>query len=69
MFRGGTARLMLLALSDGSLRFFALSVFALDPHETGLICLEELENGIHPARIPAMIRLLTTFLRMYRGRR
>ena len=47
------------ALSDGTLRFLALSVLALDPHETGLICLEEPENGIHPARIPAMIRLLS----------
>lgn len=46
------------ALSDGTLRFLALAVLALDPHETGVICLEEPENGIHPARIPAMIRLL-----------
>lgn len=46
------------ALSDGTLRFLALAVLALDPRETGLICLEEPENGIHPARIPAMLRLL-----------
>lgn len=46
------------ALSDGTLRFLALSVLELDPQETGLICLEEPENGIHPARIPAMLRLL-----------
>jgi len=46
------------ALSDGTLRFLALAVLALDPHETGVISLEEPENGIHPARIPAMIRLL-----------
>jgi predicted ATPase len=46
------------ALSDGTLRFLALAVLALDPHETGVLCLEEPENGIHPARIPAMIRLL-----------
>ncbi len=30
----------------------------LDPRATGLLCLEEPENGIHPARIPAMLRLL-----------
>lgn len=46
------------ALSDGTLRFLALAVLALDPASEGLICLEEPENGIHPARIPAMIRLL-----------
>ncbi len=46
------------ALSDGTLRFLALAVLALDPRETGLICLEEPENGIHPERIPAMLRLL-----------
>jgi len=46
------------ALSDGTLRFLALSVLEMDPQESGLICLEEPENGIHPARIPAMLRLL-----------
>lgn len=46
------------ALSDGTLRFLALAVLAQDPHVTGVICLEEPENGIHPTRIPAMIRLL-----------
>jgi hypothetical protein len=29
-----------------------------DPDEQGLLCLEEPENGIHPSRIPAMLRLL-----------
>ncbi|MCW5978979.1 MAG: AAA family ATPase [Bryobacteraceae bacterium] len=46
------------ALSDGTLRFLALTVLELDPHATGLVCLEEPENGIHPERIPAMLRLL-----------
>ncbi|MEZ4671913.1 MAG: AAA family ATPase [Anaerolineae bacterium] len=45
-------------LSDGTLRFIALSVLELDPREQGLICLEEPENGIYPKRIPAMLRLL-----------
>lgn len=46
------------ALSDGTLRFLALAVLELDPEARGLVCFEEPENGIHPQRIPAMIRLL-----------
>ncbi len=46
------------SLSDGTLRFVALSVLEQDPVATGLICLEEPENGIHPERIDALIRLL-----------
>lgn len=46
------------ALSDGTLRFLALAVLSLQDDSHGLICLEEPENGIHPQRIPAMIRLL-----------
>ena len=47
------------ALSDGTLRFLALAVLGLDPETRGLLCLEEPENGIHPARIPAMLELLS----------
>jgi len=46
------------SLSDGTLRFLALSVLSMDPLVQGLICLEEPENGIHPNRIKAMVRLL-----------
>lgn len=46
------------ALSDGTLRFLALSVISADPEAGRLICLEEPENGIHPSRIPAMLNLL-----------
>lgn len=46
------------ALSDGTLRFLALSVLELDPDTSGVLCLEEPENGIHPERIPAILRLL-----------
>ena len=46
------------SLSDGTLRFLALTVLSMDSGEQGLLCLEEPENGIHPIRIPAMIRLL-----------
>lgn len=46
------------SLSDGTMRFVALSVIELDPEESGLICLEEPENGIHPQRVDAMLDLL-----------
>ncbi len=46
------------ALSDGSLRFLALAVLELDREDQGLLCLEEPENGVHPERLPAMLRLL-----------
>jgi len=45
-------------LSDGTLRFLALAILEQDPLVTGVICLEEPENGIHPKRLPAMITLL-----------
>jgi predicted ATPase len=46
------------SLSDGTLRFLALAVLELDTESSGLICLEEPENGIHPERIQAMLTLL-----------
>jgi len=46
------------ALSDGTLRFLALAVLEIDLEATGVICMEEPENGIHPGRIEAMLRLL-----------
>jgi len=46
------------SLSDGTLRFVALSVLAHDSAGGGLICLEEPENGIHPERMDAMVALL-----------
>ena len=46
------------ALSDGTLRFLALTVLEMDPETQGVLCLEEPENGIHPARIPAILELL-----------
>ena len=45
-------------LSDGTLRFLALCVMEIDPDFDGLICLDQPENGIHPGRIPAMLKLL-----------
>ncbi|WP_343728260.1 AAA family ATPase [Duganella sp.] len=46
------------SLSDGTLRFLALSIIGADAEAGGVICLEEPENGIHPARIPAIVELL-----------
>jgi predicted ATPase len=46
------------SLSDGTLRFLALCVLDADAEATGLICMEEPENGIHPARLPAMADLV-----------
>lgn len=46
------------SLSDGTLRFLALATMRHDPELTGLLCFEEPENGIHPSRVPAMLRLL-----------
>ncbi len=46
------------SLSDGTLRFLALSILDVDYTEDSLICLEEPENGIHPERIPVIISLL-----------
>lgn len=55
--RDGTAHAAR-SLSDGTLRFLALAVLSQDVESNGVLCLEEPENGIHPERIPAMIRLL-----------
>ncbi len=46
------------SLSDGTLRFLALVVLQLDPTASGVLCLEEPENGINPERIDAMVGLL-----------
>lgn len=46
------------ALSDGTLRFLALTVMEADPLGRRLVCLEEPENGMHPSRIQAVVRLL-----------
>jgi predicted ATPase len=45
-------------LSEGTLRFLALCVMLEDIDAGGLICMEEPENGIHPANIGSMIDLV-----------
>lgn len=54
----GGLRLPARALSEGTLRFLALCVLLEDPTFTGLVCMEEPENGIHPANLPAMLELV-----------
>ncbi len=46
------------SLSDGTLRFLALAILEASAEGPSLLCMEEPENGIHPARVPAMIQLL-----------
>lgn len=51
-------RLPAASLSDGTLRFLTLSVLVADPEAEGVLCIEEPENGIHPAKMAEMVRLL-----------
>ncbi len=46
------------SISDGTLRFLALTAIAEATDATGLYCMEEPENGIHPEKLGAMNRLL-----------
>ncbi|HET8799509.1 MAG TPA: AAA family ATPase [Thermoanaerobaculia bacterium] len=51
-------RLPAASLSDGTLRVLTLVVLLSDPEARGLICIEEPENGIHPAKLDEMVDLL-----------
>ncbi|MEM9291234.1 MAG: AAA family ATPase [Acidobacteriota bacterium] len=44
--------------SDGTLRLLALLTYLRDPEYSGVLCLEEPENGIHPGRLRELIPLL-----------
>lgn len=46
------------SLSEGTLRFLALCVILEDPTVEGLLCMEEPENGIHPANLEAMVDMV-----------
>ena len=46
------------SISDGTLRFLALAALAETVDESMVLCMEEPENGIHPAKLNAMNRLL-----------
>ncbi|MEF8733282.1 MAG: AAA family ATPase [Candidatus Accumulibacter meliphilus] len=45
-------------ISDGTLRVLALLTLLHDPRHRGLICFEEPENGVHPARIKQLVQRL-----------
>ena len=45
-------------LSEGTLRLLTLCILQYDQQHNGLLCFEEPENGIHPFRIKAMVKLL-----------
>ena len=51
-------RLAANSISDGTLRFLTLAALAEDSSASGLFCMEEPENGIHPANLEAMNLLL-----------
>jgi len=46
------------SLSEGTLRFLALCVMHEDSSFGGVICMEEPENGIHPANVAPMVTLV-----------
>ena len=50
------------ALSDGTLRFAALVAALFQPVKPKLICIEEIENGMHPARLRLVLELLRAFV-------
>jgi predicted ATPase len=45
-------------VSDGTLRVLALLTMLHDPKHRGLLCFEEPENGVHPARLRVLIHRL-----------
>ncbi len=45
-------------LSDGTLRFLAMLAMAYAPQPPGMICFEEPENGVNPARLPFIVDTL-----------
>ena len=50
------------ALSDGTLRFAALVAVLFQPIKPILLCIEEIENGMHPARLRLVLELLRAFV-------
>ncbi len=45
-------------LSEGTLRLLTLCVFLYDPDQKGVLCFEEPENGVHPARMKLTAEIL-----------
>lgn len=49
-------------ISDGTLRVLALLTLLHDPRHRGVVCFEEPENGVHPARLKKLIGLLRSLV-------
>ncbi len=49
-------------ISDGTLRVLALLTMLKDPRHSGLVCFEEPENGVHPARLAELVRRLRSLV-------
>ena len=49
------------SLSDGTLRYIALTLMLEDVQDRAVVCLEEPENGIHPSRVPNLVELLRDY--------
>ncbi|WP_431042020.1 AAA family ATPase [Streptomyces sp. P1-3] len=45
-------------LSDGTVRMLALLAASADPLRRGTLCVEEIENGMHPTRVADLVRRL-----------
>ena len=50
------------ALSDGTLRFAAMVVALFQRQKPNVVCIEEIENGMHPARLRLVLELLRAFV-------
>jgi len=53
-------------ISDGTLRVLALLTLLHDPRHRGLICFEEPENGVHPARVKQLVQRLREMVTNFR---
>ncbi len=49
------------SLSEGALRYIALTLKLVDVRDRAVLCIEEPENGIHPSRVPALVELLQDY--------
>lgn len=58
MLREGSRDQPALVLSDGTLRFAAITAAFFQPEMPGLLTIEEIENGIHASRLRLLVELL-----------
>lgn len=60
-FQGSDLWLPPRALSEGTLRFLAMTVLQMDAASASVLCIEEPENGIHPSGLPRLVDLLRDY--------